>query len=204
MVSTDGARLGIMGGTFDPIHLGHLIVASELRASLTLDRVILVPNARSPFKTSDPISSADDRREMLNLAASDVDWLEISTVELERGGVSYTVDTLAEFTASNPGTTLVFLMGADSLLELPRWRRPTEILTLAEIGVAARPGIDIDIAGVITALPAAAGRVTVASTPSIEISATDIRHRVRTGRPITFLVPADVEQYILSNRLYLD
>jgi len=193
-----------MGGTFDPIHLGHLIVASELRASLNLDRILLIPNARSPLKNVSAISSTNDRLSMLHLAVSGIDWLEVSTAEIDRGGVSYTVETLALLAAHNPLSTLVFLMGADSLYDLPRWRRPNEILALAEIGVASRPGIGFDIAGIIAALPAAAGRVTTISTPSIEISATDIRHRVRAGRPITFQVPAEVERYILTNRLYFD
>lgn len=203
-MSTSGSRLGIMGGTFDPIHLGHLIVASELRASLQLDRILLMPNARSPFKIVSAISSANDRLSMLRLAVSGIDWLEVSTAEIDREGVSYTVETLALLAAHNPMSTLMFLMGADSLHDLPRWKRPNEILALAEIGVASRPGIEIDIAGIILALPAAAGRVTIVSTPAIEISATDIRYRVRAGRPITFHVPAAVERYILTHRLYLD
>jgi len=193
-----------MGGTFDPIHLGHLIVASELRAALDLDRIILVPNARSPFKSGDEVSHASERLAMLGLAVSGIPWLDVSMIEVERGGVSYTVETLDTLYSEDAGAKLVFLMGADSLVDLPRWREPTKILALAEIGVASRPGAKVDIAGVVAALPTAAGRVTVVSTPHIAISATDIRARVRTGHPITFHVPGAVERYIFANRLYLD
>lgn len=197
-------RLGVLGGTFDPIHLGHLILASELRAALSLDRVLLIPNARSPFKNGEIVSPAVHRLAMLRLAVSDSPWLDVSTVELDRGGISYTVDTLAALHAEHPIADLVFLMGADSLADLPRWRDPIGIFALAEIGVASRPGSPVDVEPVIEEHPSAHGRISVVPTPHIAISATDIRDRVRTGRPITFLVPPTVERYILANRLYRD
>lgn len=197
-------RLGIMGGTFDPIHHGHLIVASELRAALDLDRVLLMPNARSPFKDDVSVSGPEDRLAMLRLAIDGIPWLDVSTIELERGGVSFTSDTLSELAATHPAARLVFLMGADALGDLPRWHRPDRIVSLAEIGVASRPGVTTDIDVVVAALPAAEGRVTVVPTPLIAISATDIRRRIRDARPIAFHVPAAVERYIRTNRLYTD
>ena len=203
-VETGRRRLGILGGTFDPIHHGHLIMASELRAGLSLDRVVLVPNAQSPFKPGESISSGVHRKAMLDLVVAETSWLELSTVELHRGGVSYTVETLRALRRAHAPDTLVFLMGADSLIDLHRWREPAEIVRLAEIGVASRPGTAVDIDAVTDQLPQARGRITVVPTPLIAISATDIRYRVRTARPITFHVPPAVERYIRAHRLYLD
>jgi nicotinate-nucleotide adenylyltransferase len=199
-----GRRIGVLGGTFDPIHHGHLILASELRAELALDSVLLVPNARSPFKPGESISPGAHRAAMLKLVTAETPWLELSTIELDRGGVSYTVDTLRALNVAHAPATLVFLMGADSLLDLHRWREPDAIVRLAEIGVAARPGVTVDIDAVADQLPGARGRVTVVPTPLIAISGTDIRFRVRTGRPIAFHVPPQVERYIREQRLYLD
>jgi nicotinate-nucleotide adenylyltransferase len=203
-VESGRRRIGVLGGTFDPIHHGHLILASELRDALTLDSVLLVPNAQSPFKPGDTISSGVHRAAMLEMVAAETSWLELSTIELTRGGVSYTIDTLRSLHVSYPAGTLVFLMGADSLIDLPRWREPVEILRLADIGVASRPGIAVDIDAVVDRLPAARGRVTIVPTPLISISGTDIRYRVRAGRPIAFHVPPIVEDYIRARRLYLD
>jgi nicotinate-nucleotide adenylyltransferase len=203
-VNTGRRRLGILGGTFDPVHHGHLIMASELRAALSLDSVLLVPNARSPFKPDDSVTSGAHRAAMLKLVVNDTPWLELSTIELDRGDVSYTVDTLSALSLNRASETLVFLVGADSLIDLHRWREPAEILRLAEIGVASRPGTLVDTESVVEQLPAAAGRITVVTTPLIAISATDIRHRVRTGLPIAFQVPPAVEHYIRDHRLYLD
>lgn len=200
----DGGRIGVLGGTFDPIHHGHLILASELRAELSLDSVVLVPNARSPFKPGDTISSARHRRAMLELVVNDTPWLGLSTVELDRGGISYTVDTLRALRLAHATASIVFLMGADSLIDLHRWREPAEIVRLAEIGVAARPGTTVNIDAIIDRFPEARGRVTVVPTPLIAISSTDIRFRVRMGRPIAFHVPPAVERYICEHRLYLD
>ncbi len=197
-------RIGVLGGTFDPIHHGHLILASELRAALALDSVLLVPNASSPFKPGDQRTAGDHRAAMIELVAKETTWLSLSTVELDRGGVSYTVDTLRLLRRAEPGNSHVFLMGADSLNDLHRWREPAEILRLADVGVAMRPGVIVDMDAVIERLPDARGRITVVPTPLIAISATDIRHRVRTGRPITFHVPPAVEDYIRAHRLYLD
>jgi nicotinate-nucleotide adenylyltransferase len=201
-VSSACRRLGIFGGTFDPVHLGHLILVSELRVALGLDRVLLVPNARSPFKTDQEISSEADRVAMLALAVTGTPWLDVSTIELDRGGVSYTIDTLEELHHQDPGAKLFFLMGADSLVDLPSWRHPDGILALAEIAVATRPGISPDVASVQSALPTAKDRIHVIETPLIALSSTGIRGRVRGGKPITFLVPASVERYITEHGLY--
>ncbi len=200
----DRRRLGVLGGTFDPIHHGHLILASELRAALALDSVLLVPNARSPFKPGDSISTGAHRAAMIEIVVSQTSWLELSTIELARGGVSYTADTLRELSSARPSDEIVFMMGADALIDLHRWREPAEILRFAEVGVASRPGTVVDVDAVIDRLPEAYGRITVVPIPLIAISGTDIRYRVRTGRPIAFHVPPEVERYIRAHRLYLD
>jgi nicotinate-nucleotide adenylyltransferase len=203
-VSPDCRRLGIFGGTFDPVHLGHLILVSELRAALGLDRVLLVPNARSPFKTNQEISSESDRIAMLEIAVADTPWLDVSTIELDRGGISYTIDTLNQLHQQQPGAKLFFLMGADSLLDLPSWRDPNGILSLAEIAVATRPGVSPDLAPIQSSLPTAKNRIHIIETPLIALSSTDIRRRVHARKPITFLVPAPVEHYIAKHGLYLE
>ena len=203
-METGHRRLGVLGGTFDPVHHGHLILASELRAALSLEKVLLVPNARSPFKPGELVTSGDHRAAMLQLAVGGISWLELSTIELERSGVSYTVDTLRSLNSMFPSESLIFLMGADSLIDLHRWREPAEIVRLAEIGAASRPGTLVDIDAVMDQIPAARGRITIVPTPLISISGTDIRYRVSTARPISFHVQPAVERYIREQRLYLD
>ena len=197
-------RLGILGGTFDPIHHGHLIAAAELRHALALDRVLLVPNADPPHKPGVPVSTAEDRLAMIRLAIAGVPWLEIDTIELDRGGRSYTVDTLRALAAREPRSLLLFLMGEDSLRDLPRWHRPEEIVALADLGVATRPGVVVDVDAILSTLPAARDRVHLVEIPQIGIASRDIRVRVAGGRPIAFQVPPLVESYIERRRLYQD
>lgn len=201
-MSASRPRLGVFGGTFDPVHLGHLIVASELQHALRLDRVLFVPAARPPHKTDRDIVDDRHRLAMLRLALADDPTFDLSTVELDRSGLSYTVDTLAELAVGHAPATLVFLMGADSLRDLPTWYRPERIAALAELGVAARPGVDVDLDAVVRAVPEVRGRVTVVPIPLIGIASSDIRRRIAFGEPIRYHVPTAVEDYILSHRLY--
>jgi len=196
------ARLGILGGTFDPVHHGHLLIASELQFSLRLDRVLFVPAGDPPHKPTTPITPARHRTAMLALALENHDRFAIDAVELDRAGPSYTKDTLAVLAAHHPGTRLVFLMGEDSLGDLPTWNRPEIIVALAELGVARRPGIELDLDSVYDHVPLARGRVHVVDVPEVGFASRDIRQRVRDGRPITFHVPPAVERYIVEHRLY--
>ncbi|MBA3417053.1 MAG: nicotinate-nucleotide adenylyltransferase [Chloroflexia bacterium] len=195
-------RIGIFGGTFDPIHVGHLIVAADLRHALTLDRVLFVPAGRPPHKAADLVSADGDRLAMLELALATEPKAEISTVDLERPGPSYTVDLLAILRAGFPVARLVFLMGEDSLRDLPTWRNPDEIARLADFGVAARPGVAFDPEAVYAQVPAARGRLSLVETVQLSISSSDIRRRVRQGAPIRHLVPCAVEDYIAERGLY--
>lgn len=197
-------RVGVFGGTFDPVHVGHLIAATEFRHALRLDRLLFVPAATPPHKIGQAISTDADRLAMLRLALADDPAFEISTVELDRGGTSFTSELLALLDAVLAPVRLVFLMGADSLRDLPTWHRPDEIARLAELGVALRPDVAVDPEAVYREVPEARGRVRLVPIPLIGVSSSDIRARVRAGAPIRYQVPAAVEAYIRERRLYLE
>ncbi len=198
-----GRRLGVFGGTFDPVHVGHLIMATELRYRLGLDHVLFVPAGDPPHKPDLPLTPINDRLRMLEIAIGRSPAFSIDLVDVERAGPSYTKETLALLSRKFPDDELVFLMGEDSLQDLPTWRSPELILQLAEIGVGARPGIDVDLDELFAVLPAARGRVSVVEIPLIGVASRDIRNRVRTGEPISYQVTAGVEQYIIGKGLFL-
>ncbi len=196
-------RIGIFGGTFDPIHVGHLIVAAQLRFVLALGSVVFVPAGRPPHKTGQHIADNEHRLAMIQIAVGDNPEFTISTLDFDRGGLSYTADTLALIhEAAAPGSTLVFLMGQDSFRDFPRWDRPNDIARLAEIGVALRPGTEANVEAILTAVPAARGRVQIVPVPLIEVSSRDIRRRITRGEPISYQVPPAVERYITTHGLY--
>jgi nicotinate-nucleotide adenylyltransferase len=197
-----GERLGIFGGTFDPIHIGHLIIATELRHALRLDRVLFVPSGHPPHKADQAVSPNADRLAMLHLAIADNAAFAISTLDLDRPGPSYTSDLLAMLHDQHPTAQLVFLMGEDSLRDLPIWHQPERIVSLAEIGVAIRPEIETDLETIYQRVPAARGRITIIPTTLIDISASELRRRVRDGGPIRYQVLDSVESYIMTNELY--
>lgn len=197
-----GPRLGIFGGTFDPIHSGHLIIATELQYALDLEQVLFVASGHPPHKADQTISPDADRLTMLQLAIADNPAFAISTLDLERPGPSYTADLLALLHEQHPEAQLVFLMGEDSVRDLPTWRQPERIVALAELGVATRPNIETDLEAIYRRVPAARGRITIAPTTLIDISASELRRRVRAGAPIRYLVPAAVESYIMTTGLY--
>jgi nicotinate-nucleotide adenylyltransferase len=195
-------RIGVLGGTFDPVHNGHLHIARELRHAAGLDAIIWVPAGRPPHKTGQIVSGDRDRLAMLELALADSRTDEISTVDMDRAGPSYTADMLALLKQQLAPATLVFLMGEDSLRDLPTWHDPARILRLAELAVAGRPGIDADLEALAASLPGLDGRVHIVPTVEVPYSSSDIRERVRAGNPITGLVPPAVERYIHEHELY--
>lgn len=195
-------RIGVFGGTFDPVHNGHLHIARGLRDSLHLDQVIWVPAGRPPHKTGQIVSSDFDRLAMLKLALAESGSDKISTIELDRSGPSYTADTLESLKAQLDPVDLVFLMGEDSLRDLPTWRAPSRILRVARLAVAGRPGIETDLDSIVEALPAISGRVEVVPITEMAISSSDIRERVAAGEAITGLAPPAVERYIADKHLY--
>ncbi|MCB0881472.1 MAG: nicotinate-nucleotide adenylyltransferase [Thermoleophilia bacterium] len=186
-----GRRIGILGGAFDPPHIGHLVVAQEAWWRFHLDEVLLVPTG-VPTDKKAPAFPAADRLAMVEAAVEDHPGLSASDVEVRRDGPSYTVDTLRAIAARNPGAELWFMMGADRLPTLPRWRDPGEILRLARLAVMPRDAHGPDwIASV--ARDVAPGRVDVLETPVVQVSSTMIRERLAEGGPVRYLVTPAVE-----------
>jgi nicotinate-nucleotide adenylyltransferase len=189
-------RLGIFGGTFDPPHIGHLVSAVNVRHELALDRVLLVVNNVPWQKVGQrTISPAEDRLAMVEAAVADVDGLEASRVEIEAGGMSYTADTLGTLLAEEPGRQLFVILGEDAAAGLHTWERSNEVRDLATIVVVERPGAK-DVA------PLPGWRWERVEVPRVEVSSTDLRERVRDGRPLDYLVPNEVVACIRSRGLY--
>ncbi|MGI9080337.1 MAG: nicotinate-nucleotide adenylyltransferase [Acidimicrobiales bacterium] len=189
------ARIGVFGGTFDPVHVGHLVAAVNVRHALGLDRVLLVV-ANQPWQKHDRgVSPADYRLEMVAAAAAGVDGLEASDIEIERGGASYTADTLETLAAAEPGADLFVVVGADVVADLSSWRRTDVVAGLATLAVVNRPGAP-------DANPGPGWTVERVDVPGLDISASDIRQRVGDGRPVDFLVPAATIDVIRRLDLY--
>jgi nicotinate-nucleotide adenylyltransferase len=196
--------VGILGGTFNPPHLAHLVCASEAHSQLHLDRVLLIPTSTPPHKQMDDEPGADHRLEMCRRAiGTHGDWLEVSAMEIERGGPSYTVDTLSAIHASRPGDELTFIVGGDMAWSLPTWHEPEEILRLSRIAVAERAGARREEVRARLAQLAGADRISYIDVPRLDISSSALRRRVREGRSIDFLVADAVGAYIEAEGLYL-
>lgn len=194
-------RTGILGGSFDPVHFGHLAIAEEARVALGLERVLFVPAARQPFKAGAHAAPAEARLEMARLACATNQYFATSPVELERPGPSYTVDTLAELKAAS-GDELFFILGADALGDLARWHAADRIVRLARIVAVGRPGARTNITAVVQALPALEGRLTFIDGPMLDLSSTQLRQRVAAGLPIRYQAPDPVVEYIAARGLY--
>lgn len=191
-----GPRVGLLGGTFNPPHVAHLIVAQTVREELDLDRVVLVPTAVHAFK-GEAVASPRDRATMAELAVAGDPTLAVDRIEIQRGGTSYTVDTLRELGARDPAIRWYLILGQDLLEELPRWREAERLADMAEIVVVGRGGEP----GPPVPLPVG-GRSAFVRVPSLEISSTEIRRRVAAGRSIRYWVPAAVEAYVRERGLY--
>lgn len=197
-------RLGVFGGTFDPVHYGHLVAAEEVRYRLRLDKVLFVPAGMPPHKLDYDITPTRHRLAMLELAIASNPGFALSRVDIDRHGPCYTVDTLALLHEEyGPGTELFFLMGMDSLADLLTWKEPERLIRLAWIVVVGRPGFQADVDELDKVLPGAAERICIVDTPLMEVSSSDIRQRVREGAPIRYQVPEAVEAYIRAHRLYM-
>ena len=195
-------RLGLLGGTFDPPHYGHLLAAQEAASQLELERVLFLPARQNPLKQGESITPAEDRWEMVTRAIADNPLFEASRLDMDRPPPSYTVDTLRALHAAR-GCELFFLVGADILPELGNWRSPKEILRLARLAAVNRPGSPPpDLEALEMALPGARDRIDVVSIPGVAISAREMRDRVQAGRSLRYLTPPAVERYIASRGLY--
>lgn len=203
-------RIGVFGGSFDPVHIGHLIVAECCREQARLDRVLFVPAATQPHKQDRQLAAPHRRLEMLRLATCGHDAFDVSTIEIDRGGVSYTVDTLTALAAAHPGDTLCLILGPDALAGLPTWRAPERIVAAAEIIAVERESVD-DIAALVTeprlaALLGPAHAVRIVATrirvPAIGIRSSDLRAAIAAGHSIRYRTPRAVERSIESHGLY--
>ncbi len=196
-----GTRLGVMGGTFDPIHYGHLVTAEEALVQFGLDSVLFVPTGLPWMKEHEVVSPAEDRYLMTVIATASNPKFRVSRMEVDRDGPTYTVDTLRglkeEFGAH---TDLFFITGADAIVEILAWKKPEELFGLAHFIAATRPGYDI--AEIETHAPTSRPGITVMNIPALAISSTDIRARVAAGRPIRYLVPEGVKSYVEKAGIY--
>lgn len=198
---TSGRRVAILGGSFNPIHVGHLIMAENTLVDLGLDTVIFAPVGDPPHKDSDGLAPADDRLAMVNLAIADRPGFESSTIDLDAVGPSYTWSLLERFLEREPSAQVWFLMGGDSILDFGGWARPERILELARLAAVERPGFNLDLRGT-SQLPELPYRVDVIEAPLCDVSSTDIRERLEANRSIRYLVPDNVRDYITEHGLY--
>ncbi len=196
------ASLGILGGTFNPPHVGHLVCAQEARSALSLDKVMLMPVASPPHKPLPGDPGPEVRLELCRRAAGEVEWLKVSDLEVRRGGPSYSVDTLAQLREARADDELIWIAGADMAMSLPDWREPERVLELARFAVAgrgdtAREEIERSLAGL-------AGRRSVVffDMPRVDVSSSEIRRRVAAGQPVRWLVPDAVGAYVEDHGLY--
>jgi len=196
-------RVGVLGGSFDPVHVGHLRLAATAYEQADLERVIFVPAGYQWRKAGQQMAPAGERCEMVRLAIAGHPHFELATLEVERAGPSYSDVTLEAFKEERPGVELVFILGRDTLADLPNWHAPERVLELATLAVAGRAGDGGSAAS--EALPGGLrGRVIWLDMPPVNVSATDVRARVRAGRSIEGLVPEAVSEYIAAESLYRD
>jgi nicotinate-nucleotide adenylyltransferase len=196
-------RVGLLGGSFDPPHIGHLILAEEARDQLGLDRVLFAPAGQQPLKQGQAVTAVEDRVRMTELAIADNPAFELSRGDVDRPGPHYTVDLIAIIAAQlPPDAELYFLMGFDSLRDLPKWREPEKLIRAAHLVALSRPDIPIDWDELERALPGARERVRLLDMPELEIASRDLRERVRTGRSVRYMVTDAVKAFIEEKRLY--
>ncbi len=198
-------NIGVLGGTFDPIHKGHIIVADETRAQLSLAEVLFVPAGQPWLKEDSPILAAEHRVQMVRLAIAEQPYFKLSTMEIDRAGPSYTVDTITELQAQlSAGDELFFILGWDNLAQFPQWKEPSRLIKMCRLVAVPRPGYQLpDLNSLEAVIPGLSQRLIVLDKPEVDISATEVRNRVVLGLSISHLVPEPVEKYIRQNRLYL-
>jgi nicotinate-nucleotide adenylyltransferase len=197
------ARLGIFGGTFDPPHIGHLVLADEAYHQLKLDHMLWVLTPDPPHKLDKPITPLQHRLDMLLAAIAGNPNFNLSEVEINRPGPHYAVDTLQILSEQQPGTELIYIMGGDSLRDLHTWRNPRELVRIiASLGVMVRPGVEINLIDLDQKIPGVGAKVRFIKAPLIDISASEIRQRAANGLPIRYFVPPDVYKIIVDLGLY--
>lgn len=201
---TSRKALGILGGTFDPVHYGHLVAAQYAAYGFHLDRVIFMPAAQPPHKNADGVLEARHRVAMVDLAIADNPAFEMSTLEVDRSGVSYTIDTIDTLQQTYPWAEIYFIMGMDSIYILDTWKDVEHLVKMCRFIVVTRPAYELNRSD-----PALQGvpqefwnQADFLEIPAMDISSTDLRHRVQQGKPIRYLLPPAVEKYIYDHSLY--
>ena len=199
-------KMGVLGGTFDPIHLGHLIVAEDLREKLGLSEVLFIPAGRPWLKMKEEktISAAEHRLAMVRLAVASNHYFKVSTMEINRPGISYSIDTVLELKSElGAQTEIYFIVGPDALAELPKWKEPARLVEICRVVGIGRPGYArANLRKLERSIPGASRRIMMVDVPQIDISSTEIRERVACGLSIRYLVPEAVEKYIAEHKLY--
>ncbi|MBM3156742.1 MAG: nicotinate-nucleotide adenylyltransferase [Chloroflexi bacterium] len=199
-------KIGVLGGTFDPVHLGHLIVAADVRAKLGLSRVLFVPAGKPWLKLKEEkkITAAEHRLAMVRLAIKGNPYFKVSTMEIDRPGSSYSIDTVSELKSKlGPKAEIYFIVGPDALAELPQWKEPARLIEACQLVAIGRPGYrKVNLRALERSVPGAAQRIVLLDVPQIDISSTEIRKRVAQGQSIRRLVPEAVEKYIEKHKLY--
>ncbi len=196
--------IGVFGGTFDPPHIGHLVLADEARAELNLTTVLWVVTGEPPHKPDRPIIAAEHRLEMVELTIQNDPAFEVSRLEVDRPGPHYAVDTLAQLAAEQPGDDRAYVMGKDSLRDLPSWNSPERFIELTDaIVVLNRPDVEADLELLDEQLPGLANKVRLIGVPLVDVASRDVRQRVASGMPYRYLVARPVADYIAEHGLYL-
>jgi nicotinate-nucleotide adenylyltransferase len=196
-------RIGVFGGTFDPIHIGHLVSAEEVRVELGLERVVFMPAGLPPHKLDRVMSPVEHRLAMVELAIASNPHFAVSRVDIDRFGPCYTVDTIELLRGEwGADVEIYFIMGSDSLLDILTWHNPRRLIRLCRFAVVSRPGYQVDLDELDALLPGVASRVQMLNAPELAISSSDIQRRVREGLSIKYQVPEAVEDYIYQHKLY--
>lgn len=204
MGMVNSEKVGVLGGTFDPIHIAHLIIAEECRFHLELDRVFFVPVGTPPHKLSKPVTDAEYRLTMVELAIASNPNFVLSRIDIDRRGPCYSVDTI-ELLQNELGVDveIYFIIGADSLMDMPNWHNPKRLLELCRFAVVRRPHYEVDMQSLETSLPGISSLVHFVQAPEMSFSSSNIQKRVRLGLPIKYQVLSSVEEYIYTQKLYL-
>ena len=196
-------RIGLFGGTFDPPHIGHLILASEAVQQLGLSRLLWVLTPQPPHKEPAAITPAEHRMAMVKLAIADNSTFELSTLELDRPGPHYTIETVELLKTAAPDSGIALLLGGDAVNDLPEWRRPRDLIAACDlIGAMLRPGVTIDIERLERGLPGAAGKIRILDVPLIDIASSEVRRRIRGRLPYRYFLTAAVLEYVRQKKLY--
>jgi len=196
-------RIGVIGGTFDPIHYGHLAAAEEARVRVNLEKVLFAVAGLPPHKLDEEVTPVEHRLAMVQLGIFSNPDFELSRVDVDRSGPSYTVDTISILQEQwGQGTEMFFILGLDSLVEVPTWHQPERLIQLCHLVAVARPGFEVDMRQLEDSVPGISSRVEIIDMPEVDISSSDLQRRVRESLPIRYQVPEEVERYIREHRLY--